>query len=170
MTKRMMRIITLCFVLLLLVSCVEENQPLNLIHIHTSVNESGELWVNVNNGEPIRLLHNAQGYRALVSPDAKWLAVEVRLMSDLEVVRLFRREGYRYVAAERDVTTVAWRQVAAANTIDLQDLTHTKARVSGWSNEGASLSLVLSAFGSSEQGWIETVVSIPLEHHRNVEK
>lgn len=167
MNKRMIRIIALCFVSALVVSCVEKKQPVNFIHIHTSVNEAGELWVNVNNSEQLRLLHDAQGYRPLVSPDGKWLAVEVRLMSDLEVVRLFRRDGNRFVAADQDVTTVAWRQVAAAKNIELEALTHTKTRVSGWSNEGASLSLVLSAFRPGEQGWIETVVSIPLEHNRN---
>lgn len=167
MNKRMIRIIALCFVLVLLVSCIEKKQPLNQLHIHTSVNEAGELWVNVNNSEPIRLLHHAQGYRPLVSPDGKWLAVEVRLMSDLEIVHLFRRDGNRFVAADQDVTTVAWRLVMAANNIELEALTHTKARVSGWSNDGASLSLVLSAFEPNEQDWIKTVVSIPLEHNRN---
>lgn len=160
----MIRIIALCLALLIVAGCSGEIQPANLLHIHSSANEAGELWVSINDGEPLRLLHDAQGYRPLVSPDGEWLAVEVRLMSDLEVVRLFRRDGNHFVAADKDVTAIAWRQVAAANDFELEALGHTKARVSGWGNKGTTLWLELSALRPGEQGQTETIVAIPLDH------
>jgi len=157
------QIIALCLALLLVTGCDGEPQPTNLLHIHTSANEAGELWVSVNGGSPLRLLEDAQGYRSLVSSDGDWLAVEVRLMSDLEVVRLFRRDGNRFVATEKDVTTVAWRQAAAAENIEMEALIHTKTRFSGWNDEGTTLWLELSAVGPGEQDRLETVVAVPLD-------
>lgn len=160
----MIRIIALYFTLLLVAGCSEHSQPENLLHIHTSANAAGELWVSVNASEPVRLLDDAQGYRPLASPDGKWLAVEVRLMSNLEVVRLFRRDGARFLSADKDVTAVAWRQVAAAHNVELEALEQTRARLSGWGHEGTSLRLALSATVSGEQGRLETVVAVPLGH------
>lgn len=160
----MIRIITLYLALVLLPGCGEETQPANLLHIHTSANDAGELWASVNDSESIRLLHDAQGYRPLASPDGEWLAVEVRLMSDLEVVRLFRRDGARFISADKDVTAVAWLEVAATYDVELEALGRTKARVSGWSNEGKILQLELSATVPGEQDRLETVVAIPLGH------
>jgi hypothetical protein len=137
-----------------------------VLHIHTSVNDTGELWVSVNNDKPLRLLHEAQGYRPLVSPDGEWLAVEVRLMSDLEVVRLFRRDGVRFIAAENDVTAVAWQNVAAAHNFELDALSHTRARVAGWSNDGTILQLEMSASVPGEHSPLETVTAVPLDDIR----
>jgi len=158
------RIIALCLSLVIVAGCCGEIQPANVLHIHSSANEAGELWVSINNGEPLRLLHDARGYRPMVSPDGEWLAVEVRLMSDLEVVRLFHRDGNRFVAADKDVTTVAWRQAAAADNFELEALEHTRARVSGWANNGTALLLELSSLRPGEQDQTETIVAIPLDH------
>ena len=163
MTNQVIRNITLCLALALVASCGVEPQLENKLHIHTNANEAGELWVSVNYGEPLWLLHDAQGYRPLVSPNGEWLAVEVRLLSDLEIVRLFRRDGNRFIASDKDVTAIAWRQMATANDIELEVLSHTKARVSGWSNEGMTLRLELSALGPDEPGQIETDIAIPLD-------
>jgi len=160
----MIRIIALFLALVLVTSCGEGTQPANVLHIHTNANDAGELWASVNDSEPIRLLHDAQGYRPLASPDGEWLAVEVRLMSQLEVVRLFRRDGARFIPADKDVTAVAWREVAAAYNVELEALGHTKARVSGWNNEGTILRLELSASVPGEQDQLETVVAVPLGH------
>lgn len=160
----MIRIIALCLALVIIAGCRGEIQPENLLHIYSSANEAGELWVSVNDGKPLRLLHDAQGYRPIVSPDGEWLAVEVRLMSDLEVVRLFRRDENRFVAADKDVTAVAWQQVAEADNFELEALGHTKARVSGWGNKGTTLWLELSALRPGEKARTESVVAIPLDH------
>lgn len=161
----MIRIIALCIALLLVAGCSEETQPANLLHIHTSTNEAGELWVSVNDGEPLRLLQDAQGYRSLVSSGGEWLAVEVRLMSNLEVVRLFRRDGDRFLAIDKDVIADAWQQAAATYNVELEALDNTKARVLGWSNEGTSLQLELSALLPDEKGWFENVVMVPLDNN-----
>ena len=162
----MNRMISLSIMLLFFAGCDGENQPQSdiLLHIHTNTTETGELWISINGSETIRLLYDAQGYRPLISPDGEWLAVEVRLMSDLEVVRLFRRAGDRFVIADKDVTAVAWRHVTNANKIEMQDLENTKARVSGWGDQGTDLRLELSALGPGELGLIETIVSVPLDH------
>ncbi len=164
--KLMIRIIGLCLALVLITGCSEEPRPINVLHIYTSVNDAGELWVSVDNDKPLRLLHEAQGYRPLVSPDGEWLAVEVRLMSDLEVVRVFRRDGGRFIAVEKDVTAIAWQKAAAAYNVELEALSQTRARVSGWSNEGTILQLEMSAFVPGEQSPLETVTAVSLDDIR----
>lgn len=160
----MIRILALCIALI--AGCGGQTQPSTRLHIHTTVNDAGELWVRVNNGEPLRLLHDARGYRPLVSPNGEWMAVEVRLMSDLDVVRLFRRDGNRFVAADKDITAAAWRQVAANEKIELEAMDRTKARVLGWSNEGTTLRLELSALVPGEKNLLGAVVGVPLDINR----
>lgn len=157
------RITIFCFVLILLTSCGDQRPHEPVLHIHTSVNQIGELWVRINNGKPQRLLQQAKGYRPLVSPTGNWLAVEVRLMSDLNIVRLFQRKGLQYVYANKNITGDAWKRASRREGIELKSLERTNAYVSGWGDEENVLQLELNAQAPGHKELFNTMVMIPLE-------
>lgn len=157
----MIRTAALALVLCCVAGCCEPHSDAMLVH--TRVNGADELWGRVNDGESRRLLHGAQAYRPLLSPDGDWLAVEVRQMSDLTVVRLFRRDGETLVATDTDITARAWQWAVADTNITLGELSGPRTLVSGWDRDAQTLSLALSATISGSDQPFETVVSFPLE-------
>jgi len=86
----------------------------------------------------------------------------VRPMSDLEVVRVFRRDGTRFEAGGEDVTAIAWRRAAADGDLKLDELERPSARVAGWGDDGASLELELSAGVPDKNAAVEGTVVVPL--------
>ncbi len=156
----MIRLASLALCLPLLAACVERTCDATLVH--TQVTGTNELWGRVNDAEPTRLLAEAQAYRPLLSPDGKWLAVEVQQMSDLQLVRLFRREKTKLVASDANVTAVAWQRAAAEGRFELDELIHPRAWVVGWDHNGKSLSLGLSGSLPGQDTTLETVVAVPL--------
>ena len=156
----MIRTAALALVLCCVAGCCEP--PGDATLVHTRVNAADELWGSVNDGEPRRLLHGAQAYRPLLSPDGDWLAVEVRQMSDLTVVRLFRRDGDTLMAADTDITARAWQWALADTNITLGELSGARTLVSGWDRDAQTLLLALSATISSSDQPFETVITFPL--------
>ena len=156
----MIRTAALALVLCCVAGCCERHSDTTLVH--TRVNAADELWGRVNDGEPRRLLHGAQAYRPLLSPDGDWLAVEVRQMSNLTVVRLFRRDGETLVATDTDITARAWQWAVADTSITLGEMSGARTLVSGWDRDAQTLSLALSATISGSDQPFETVITIPL--------
>jgi hypothetical protein len=158
-------VIRIAFVVIclpLIAACVERACEVTLIH--TQVTAANELWGQVNDAEPSRLLAEAQAYRPLLSPDAKWLAVEVQQMSDLQLVRLFHRDGTKLVASDANVTAVAWQAAAAAGGFKPDELIQPRAWVAGWGDDGKSLSIGLSGSLPGYDRALETIVAVPLAH------
>ncbi len=98
-----------------------------------------------------------------ISPDGHWLAVEVMQMSDLHVVRLFRREGDTLVPAQTNVTAVAWRSAATHYDIELDELAHARAQVAGWDSDAHTLSLALGATRPGVEQPFETIITVQLD-------
>lgn len=156
----MIRTIAFACVLCCIAGCYERRGDSTLFH--TYVNADSELWGRVNDGEPRRLLREAQAYRPVVSPDGDWLAVEVAQMSNLTVVRLFKRDGDTLVAVDSDVNNRAWRWALSGSGVQLNELSHTRTQVAGWGNEGQKLLLVLSATLPGGRPF-ETDITLPLD-------
>ena len=155
-----MRTAAFALILCCIGGCCEQQRDTTLIH--TSVNAAGEFWATVNDGESRRLLQEAQAYRPVLSPDGDWLAVEVRLMSDLSVVRLFQRVGETLVATDPDITTRAWHWALAGTDVQLGELSHARTLVAGWDSDAQTLLLVLSATLPDDEPF-ETVITLPLD-------
>ena len=83
-------------------------------------------------------------------------------MSNVNVVRLFRRDGLQFIAASEDVTAAAWKQATTGKNIKLDTLEQTRAHVSSWGSEGKSLRLELSAQIPGNKNVFETIVAVPL--------
>ncbi len=138
----------LALLALLYVGCARaEDSPCEL-HVHTAANEAGEFWASVDGSPPQRLMTKAQGYRPILSPNGAWLAVEPRLMSNLEVVRLFERQEIGFVPARLDVTRTAWERVSASGNLDPYQMDSARTRVHGWEDSGRKLVLELSVTGA----------------------
>ena len=146
----------------LITACAERACEATLIH--TQVTAANELWGQVNDAEPSRLLAEAQAYRPLLSPDAEWLAVEVRQMSDLQLVRLFHRDGTKFVASDVNITAAAWQAAAAEGGFEPDELIQSRAWVAGWGDDGKSLAIGLRGSLPGYDRAVETVVAIPLAH------
>lgn len=146
---------------LLLAACAPQGPVGPSAPLHTYVNRAGELWAGVGDAPAQRLLTNGQDYRPVPSPDGRWLAVEVRLMSNLDVVRLYRREGTLLVPVAPDITTAAWARVRRDHGIDPEALDGARSHISGWENGGTALWLELSADVESVPQTFH--ISVPLE-------
>jgi hypothetical protein len=159
--SNVIRIAAVALCMTLLVSCDDPSGQATLVHTH--VTQANELWAQVSDGESVRLLEAAQAYRPLLSPDGHWLAVEVMQMSDLHVVRLFRREGDTLVAANSDVTATAWQMVAAHSNLQLDGLVQPRTHVAGWDSDAHTLHLALSATIPESEQPFETIITVPLD-------
>ncbi len=159
--SNVIRIAAIALCMTLLVSCADPSGRATLVHTH--VTQANELWAQVNGGKSVRLLEAAQAYRPLLSPDGHWLAVEVMQMSDLHVVRLFRREGDTLVPAQTNVTAVAWRSAATHYDIELDELAHARAQVAGWDSDAHTLSLALGATRPGVEQPFEAIITVQLD-------
>ena len=144
-------------------TCDKQEGAQPYLHVHTSASDSGEFWVAVNGAEPQLLLQEAQDYRAVISPNGSWMAVEIKMMSDLTVVRLYSRKDFQFTVAEHDVTKEAWLKVAVEKKLDVQSLNNTRVSIAGWGEGSNSLLLRLAAMIPDEDKPFETEVIIPLE-------
>ena len=115
------------------------------LRLHSTTNAEGELWVGFGDAPAQRLLADGRAYRVIPSPDGRLLAVETRLMFNLDVVRLFRRDGSRLLAVTPDATASAWRIAGQRHGFDPASLENTRTQVEGWSEDGRLLRLRLSA-------------------------
>ncbi len=133
------------------------------LQVHTEVNQAGELWANVNGQAPERLWIGAQDFRPLLSPNGAWLAVEARLMSNIGVVLLFRREGNRFVPAAQDVTGLAWKMAGERERFDPATVENPQTYVHGWENQGRLLQIKLRGLWGEEPEFREILVRLRLE-------
>jgi hypothetical protein len=137
------------------------------VHVHTEIRDSGELWGGVD-GEPARrLLGEAQGFRPVLSPDGRWLAVETRLMSNLTVVRLFRRDHNSFVPAGQDLTAAAWKRAGDRERFDPGSADGPQTFVQGWEDCGRRLVLLLRGVWGGRPAPSEVLVTIPLSQEVN---
>lgn len=128
---------------LILLGCTQEAATEKWLSIHTHTNAANELWVTVGNTEPQLLLKEALNYRPVLSQSGQWLAVEMQLMSNLTVVRLFEMRNNQFTAVENDITRDAWRRVTSQKEINLNDVEAGSTYLSGFSNDESTLILEL---------------------------
>jgi len=129
--------------------------------VHTESLPDGSFTVTVGAGEPQRLIEAAQQYRPVLSPDSRWLAVETRLFSDLQVVRVFRRDGDRFEEVDPDPVLATWARVASREGFLVEDVVRARASVAGWDDDDVLILELSGDLPERDARWT-TVERVPM--------
>lgn len=124
------------------------------------IKEEGIL--KVKEGEKVCLLANdAIYYETFVSPDASLIAVETLLMSNLQIVRVYRKdaEGCFYPLKNR-LSTKLWRDLSEQEGFTLDDMSHPRMKFLKWI-DNKQIEIELS--GELDSKVIDTNVTCDLE-------
>lgn len=109
------------------------------------------------------LVEEAQGFLAHPSPDGRWLALDVRLLSDLQVTYLYHRDDDGRWSLARNLSTPAWE--TAQRTLhldpDLDDVLRPRTRFLRWSEDLEACTVAVSGDRDGEE--IELEVELELE-------
>lgn len=135
--------------------------PSSVPFVHTEVDASGALRATVDGGEPQVLLEEGLGYRVVPSPDRRWLAVEARMFSDLQVVRVFQLDDGRFVARAPDPAAAAWARAAKRDGFLLEDVLRPRAAVAGWDGDRTLLLELSGDLPGLDERW-SSVERVPL--------
>ncbi len=105
----------------------------------------GELWLERAGEQPQRLADDGRGYVAHVSPDGRWVAIDVVLFSNLQVTRLMRRDDAsgRFVPAA-NLSTAAWTAAKETLGIGIDEVENARSSFAGWSEAGDAARIELS--------------------------
>ncbi len=114
-------------------------------HVHTHLECDGRLVASIDGGDYAEVLSCPRGCRPVLAPDGRLLAVELPLLSNTGVVKLFRIDGGRFAPAAVDVTTLAWRQIARQKKLSSERLDAPRWVVEKWLDDGKKLEMMLNA-------------------------
>lgn len=136
---------TFCILTLVLwlCGCGQSNPAGHLIQ--TQFLETSGLTVIDSSGESQQLIENSLHARAVVSPSGQWIAVEDMKMSDLVVVRLFRRHNGRYQELELPELRQHWMQLAEQGGIPFEDLIRPRVNIDNFGPSEKTLLLRFQA-------------------------
>jgi len=134
----------LSFVLVLLFQgCFEtadksEKKTLEAARVQPVVHE-GVLRIN-ESGENYVLADDALDYRVIQSPDGQWLAVETRLMSNLQIIRAYRKNNQgRYRPLKDPVAVKLWDDLLKEEGFTIDDVNYPRMRFLRWISENSML-------------------------------
>lgn len=112
--------------------------------VAVAVDDAG-LWATTEGGRRQLLADDGKYYEARVSPDGRLIVADIALLSDLQVVRVYRRSrGSESWQPAADVTRTAWQRAAEAHDLALEEVSHARTRFVAWADDGAALELELS--------------------------
>ncbi|BBG65783.1 hypothetical protein NNO_1080 [Hydrogenimonas sp.] len=123
--------------------------------------QDGALYIiSEDDNHRYKLAGDALDYRVIPSPDGSWLAVETLLLSNLTVVRFYRKDGGgMYRAQEVPELTQIWERVTVNAGLDIDDLRSPRMKFLRWEDNGNAL-INLSA--AAPNGKIAQDISITL--------
>ncbi len=103
------------------------------------IKENGML--KVKEGEKICLLaDDAIDYETFVSPDATLIAVETLLMSDLQIVRMYKKDTEDcFLPLKHPLSVKLWHDLSIQKGFSLNDINHPRMKFLKWINKGKVL-------------------------------
>ncbi|MCB1054819.1 MAG: hypothetical protein KDD11_04820 [Acidobacteria bacterium] len=125
--------------------------------------QDGEAIVVVEGDREQILVEEAQGFLAHLAPDGQWLALDVRLLSDLQVTYLYHQEADGDWNFERNLSRPAWETARTTLDLgpDLDDLLRARTRFLRWSEDGRTCSVEVS--GELDGRELELEVELELD-------
>jgi len=161
MTKYLLLILLISFPFLE-VGCQEtppQNKPTNYTKKLTFTKENGIL--KVREGEKSCLLaDDAIDYEVYVSPDATLIAVETILMSNLLIIRVYKKESdgcFRPI--KHTLSTKLWHDLSTQKGFSVEDVSHPRMKFLKWIDENT---LLINFSGETEMHSIdENITFVP---------
>ena len=124
------------------------------------IKEEGIL--KVKEGKKVCLLaDDAIDYETFVSPDATLIAVETLLMSNLQIIRVYKKdaEGCFYPLKNR-LSTKLWRDLSEQEGFTLDDVSHPRMKFLKWID---NKQIVIELSGELDSKVVDANVSCDLE-------
>ncbi len=120
----------------------------------------GELYIEDEKGR-YRLADDALDYRVVPSPKGSWIAVETMLLSNLTVVRFYKKgSDGRYRHKEPPDLSNIWERAAEEMGFDADDLRYPRVKFLRWEGEKRA-SLNLSAAAAEKRIDRNVTVTLP---------
>lgn len=115
-----------------------------------SVVHDGVLRIN-DAGESYVLADDALDYRVIPSPDSLWLAVETQLLSNLQIIRVYKKESRgRYHPLKDPVAVKLWDELSKKEDFSLDDIRYPRMSFLYWADEGTMFINMSGAFDGRE--------------------
>ena len=127
------------------VACQEKSQPVKqTIQTETLsfIKEDGTL--KVKEGKKVYLLaDDAIDYETFVSPDTTLIAVETLLMSNLQTIRVYKKDaGGFFQPLKNALSTKLWHDLSEKEGFSMDDISHPRMKFLKWiDNEQALIKL-----------------------------
>lgn len=135
---------------------IQTEQPVKV----TTVVSEGVLSID-DAGKEYVLADDALDYRVIQSPDAKWLAVETMLLSDLQIIRVYEKDAQgKYQPIHDSLSVRLWADLSKQEGFDIDDVRHPRMNLLDWV-DGDTMSINMS--GETDESLIDRNVSFHLE-------
>ena len=156
MSKKLLLLFIVFFSLLILntIETTEENelpdttQEANKI---TFSKENGKLILHTPQNEHCLLATDAIAYEPYVSPHGTWIAVEIQLLSNLQIIRIYRKDRKGcYHALQPPFSTKVWQKIARKQGFTFEDVIHPRMQFIKWiDNEHLQIEVLGEVSGRS---------------------
>lgn len=158
----MTRLLAALLLVPLLQACGAERTPAQ--PVHTSFSETSGLVVEDGRGNTQQLIPDALDVRAVVSPSARWIAVEEMKLSNLVVIRAFRYSGDRYEEVPLPGIKRQWEALAAEAGVAFENLVNPRVGIEGFDSSESTIMLLFRAdTGLQDRPELVAMIEVPLE-------
>ncbi len=128
-SSQLVLLLTLLFVAFLSLGCWQDQDP-NLIFV-----EKGSILSVKTDGRECKLCDDGIAYEAYPSPSGRLIAVETMVMSDLTLLRLFKKSGSCYVEIHPRLPEALWQMASRQHGFNVEEVEHPRMRFLGWLGE-----------------------------------
>ncbi len=123
--------------------------------------KNGTLIVHTAEKKGCILATDAIAYEPYVSPDARWIAVETQLLSNLQILRIYQKDAKGcYREQQPSFSTTVWHDLLKKRGDILEDIIHPRIDFLGW-RESNKLKIHIS--GDMENSSIDKNLTYELQ-------
>ena len=106
------------------------------------------------------LADDAIDYRLIASPKGSWLAVETLLFSNLQIIRVYKRDrAGRYKPLQEPVSVKIWAKILKSEAFSTEDIRFPKMRFLEWIDEN---SMFINLSGETDDKSIDRNITFSL--------
>ncbi|MGH7884096.1 MAG: hypothetical protein ACRENO_00215 [Thermodesulfobacteriota bacterium] len=94
-----------------------------------STTETGELLLTYPDGGKQILSSEGIDYNPHISPDNKYIALDLIKFSNLQITRLFKRGSSNTFIEEKNLSSAAWKEFSKNNDLRIEQIINPRSRV-----------------------------------------
>ncbi len=97
--------------------------------------KNGTLIVHTAENKSCMLATDAIAYEPYVSPDATWIAVETQLLSNLQILRIYRKDAKGcYSELQPSFSKKVWHDILQNRAVRLEEIIHPRMDFLAWTD------------------------------------